>query len=543
MHGFTTLSLKRLTAGLALGTCIGIATTAPAQAASSGQISLSSLAFAQSSVDASAGGSSITLNWSITDTDTAATFISGDVYVSRVAADGSPVGPTYDIGYALNGGRAVNGVAATADSGSTAQSSTYSYAFPIAQYAASTSATWAVLKVTATDDQAATTKLGGNALAKFGAMFTATESLDAVGMSYDQLGLNGDEPGYYDDANGSVTVSYGLEVMDQDSGFWRGTMVLEGPGGQTISSRFANTNANNGWSGCGTDPEFWGWDPADELCTVQVTFPQGTAAGTWVVSKLKLTDAAGGETTYSKIDAAPVQLTQDAVLSADGFSLSPDTFNNWAGTAYIGVNFTPHGAVGGIASVAVTTGNGCSGSTTNSPGVAADGSITVQASVPPIYTTTCTITGISITDGAGDLAVYGTIFSGPSLNLTATQVPDTTSPTATAATLGQTTVSSSNPPNGVALTVQVSSFAAVDEISAGIYNSNGAPVGGGYGGVTWTTDGSVEFTIPYPYNSNLPPGTYTVGFTLTDTAGHSTAYGYPGGTPAPSGPLNITVTS
>jgi len=543
MHTFTMLSLRRVTTGLALLTCIGIATTAPVHAASTGQISLASLAFAQSSVDAAAGGSSVTLNWSITDSNTAATFISGDVYITRVGADGSPVGPKYDIGYALNGGRAVNGVAATADSGSTAQSSTYSYAFQVPQYEASTSATWAVLKVTAADDQAATTTLGAKALAKFGAQFSATESLDTVGMSYDQLGLNWDEPGSYDDATGPVTVSYGLEVMDQDSGFWKGTMVLAGPGGQTVSARFANTNANYGWSGCGTDPEFWGWDPTDELCTVQVTFPQGTAAGTWTVSKLKLTDAAGGETTYSKIDAAPVQLTQDAVLSADGFSLSSDTFNNWAGSASIGVNFTPHGAVGGIASVTVTTGDGCSGSTTNSPAVAADGSVTVQASVGSFYTQTCTITGISITDGAGDLAVYGTDFDGPPLSLTATQVPATTPPTATAASLGQTVVSSSNPPNGLALTVQVSSFAAVDEISADIYNSAGVPVGGGYGGVTWTTDGSVEFTIPYPYNSNLPAGTYTVGFTLTDTAGHSTAYGYPGGTPAPSGPLTVTVTS
>lgn len=40
----------------------------------------------------------------------------------------------------------------------------------------------------------------------------------------------------------------------------------------------------------------------------------------------------------------------------------------------------------------------------------------------------------------------------------------------------------------------------------------------------------------------LQPGTYTIGFRLTDAGSLSTAYG-PGATTVPGGPLTITVTS
>lgn len=77
----------------------------PAQAATaSGRLTLTGLSFAQSSVDASGGSATVDLNWTVKDSDQAATSITGDVQIRLAGTQpGSYVGQVYDVPFALSG--------------------------------------------------------------------------------------------------------------------------------------------------------------------------------------------------------------------------------------------------------------------------------------------------------------------------------------------------------------------------------------------------------------------------------------------------------
>lgn len=125
------------------------ASVGPARAAENeGGVELGALSFGPSTVDATAGDATATLDRTVTDGDASAAAVSGDVYVRQVSADGSAVGPAFDISYALK----PDGSATTDSESGNAQSSTYRYDFTVPQYAARTSATWKVVRVTASDD-------------------------------------------------------------------------------------------------------------------------------------------------------------------------------------------------------------------------------------------------------------------------------------------------------------------------------------------------------------------------------------------------------
>jgi hypothetical protein len=119
-------------------------------------------------------------------------------------------------------------------------------------------------------------------------------------------------------------------------------------------------------------------------------------------------------------------------------------------------------------------------------------------------------------------------------------VPDTARPVAIAAALSRTEAASGDVFNGISIDVTIDdvTLAPVSGFSTTIYNSLGHSVGGGSGGIQVGPDGHVSLPV---YFSSLPPGTYTVGFTLSTSAGNRAGWGYPnGGTPAPSGPLVFT---
>ncbi|KUO08029.1 hypothetical protein [Streptomyces sp. DSM 15324] len=108
-------------------------------------------------------------------------------------------------------------------------SADYSYAFPVPQYAAGSTARWAVVGATARDDRGGTFTAGRDALAPYDAAFTATHLVDSTGPAYDSLGTVLDQPEYLYNADASVTAKYRLNITDAESGFFRGELVLGGP--------------------------------------------------------------------------------------------------------------------------------------------------------------------------------------------------------------------------------------------------------------------------------------------------------------------------
>lgn len=83
------------------------------------------------------------------------------------------------------------------------------------------------------------------------------------------------------------------------------------------------------------------------------------------------------------------------------------------------------------------------------------------------------------------------------------------------------------------------SHVGVTGYSVTVFDSSGASVGGGGGGVRPDASGNVS--LLFRAYRTMAPGTYTVAFTLTDAGGLYTHYGYPNTDPPPDGPLTFVV--
>ena len=517
-----------------------VATASPASGQAGGKLAYTRISFAQKHVDASRGVVPVALSWRLTDSNPNAGFVGGEIDI-RLAGDspGTYIGRTYQVQYDISG--SVDGsVTATG----TAQDSSYTYTFPVPQYAGATQAQWVVTKATAQDDLGEKLSLSGAALGAFGATLKAKELVDTTPATYDNTLMleptnSGSHPYVYDNGVDGA-MGYSLDAQDQQSGFWKGTIRLTGPGGQNLHAAFAFTASQNQGESCGSVS---GGDDFDAACQVTVTIPAGTTAGTWVVSAITLVNNAGVSKTYGNLNADPIVVTADTGLSATGFTASPNPVNDWVNffnTVQITMSVT--GAQQGVSAIYVdrASADPCEPSSTT-PTVNPDGTL----SVPFIVfqgTPRCPIGGIAIVDGAGNVALYGPGYNAPDPGLTITQVPDTTAPTATSASLTPASVPSSQTfENPFTLTLQiVAPVAPVDQMSVFAYDSSGNEVFQQFGGVSDTLTGQLqEF---FRLSEFLSPGTYTVGFTLTDRGGLSTSYGTPGGQPVPGGPLQFTVT-
>lgn len=519
--------------GLLIGTLAAGPARAEGQAGQAGP-ELTALAVEQSTVDATSGDATVTVDWHVTDGNPAATEMFGDIAFQQVDTDGRLIGAPQTLTFSFEPqwpyqASAVAGTMASAD---------YSHAFPVPRYAAQPTARWAVVKVTARDDRGGTFTVGRQGLGRFHAEFTATHVVDSTGPTYDGLGAVRDQPEYLYNADTSVTARYRLNIADAESGFFRGQLVLSGPRGATASGSIRLTQETDGTLRCG---DYNSYDSHDVFCTVEVTIPAGAPAGTWSVSRVVLTDASGNVSVVKGLSQDPVHVTQNSSVQASDFAITPAEYNNWNGTAPLTITMKPSGFRNGIASATVLL-DGCNGSVTENPVIAPDGSISLRATVPPIYTKRCTVTGIGITDGAGESAAYGTAFHGPVLDLVATQIPDTAAPVVNSASLDVTSVPASTLPRNAVLTLDVTSFVGVNRFSLTVYDASGASVNGLSGGIPSVTNGPLKLTVPL--QQGLTKGEYTVGFTLTDAGDLRAQYGYPGGhsLPVPGGPLLITVT-
>ncbi|HTZ26832.1 MAG TPA: hypothetical protein VMC83_22760 [Streptosporangiaceae bacterium] len=477
----------------------------------------------------------MTLNWTVTDSDASAADVAGLVDIRMAGSKpGTFIGMAAEGAYDLTG--ALTGDVQGNGSG-TAQDASFSYTFTVPQYANATTARWEVSEVTAQDDQNHTLTLTGARLTGFHAVLTATELADSTAPTYDSLmfASPGQRPYVYDKGvNGSVT--YYLEVLDAQSGFWTGSITLQGPRGQTATGTFSMAySVADDVDLCNGELSP---DDNDALCTVTVPIPAGAAAGTWTVSMIRLTDNAGNAAVYRNVDALPITVTANAVVTASGFSASPDQVNDWQNSTTSTVSFTVSGAAGGVSAAYVDASGACvqAGDAT----VAGD-----VVSVPMtviVGTPVCTITGIAVLDGAGDLALYGSEYGAPSVNVTITQEPDTP-PVIASSSLSPSSVTQSTSAQTVILNVTTGdTLAPVTDIIASLYDSSGNQVAGagaffsGYlsSGETWP----LQFTVP----ANLAPGVYTVGMAVIDSANLSTSYG-PSGQTIPGGPVQLTVTS
>jgi hypothetical protein len=235
-------------------------------------------------------------------------------------------------------------------------------------------------------------------------------------------------------------------------------------------------------------------------------------------------------------------VTSNSVVQASGFAANPAQVDNWVNTATSRLSMNVTGAVGGVNTIYVdfTAGSPCSEPSTT-PTQNASGSYSVDISMFSIASS-CTVAGIAVVDGGGDVSVYGTEYVLPDLGIQLTRVPDTTPPVATGAQVFP--ASQPTNPNSTGfegLTVDVNdAIAPVTQIDTTVFNSSGQIVGGSSGGVLATLTGPVSTDVSLPVG--LPPGTYTVGFQLTDAGGLTSSYGYPNSPPVPGGPLAFTIT-
>lgn len=508
----------------------------PAQAATAtGRLTLTGLSFAQSSVDASGGSATVDLNWTVKDSNQAATSVTGDVQIRLAGAQpGSYVGQVYDIAFGQIGYTGLS-------SSGTAQDSSYSYAFAVPQYSFAATAHWDVVQVTAQDDQGNSLSVQGSHLNRYSGVLTATELVDSTPPGYDSLQfpivLGPSRPYVYNGGSGGSS-SYSFNADDAQSGFWKGVLTLLGPGGATLSARFSYTySLAEGAGACGSGTVF---DDTSAWCQPTVTIPASAPSGTWTVTRLDLWDNAGNHAAYRNLNVLPITVTSNSAVQASGFTASPNPVNNWTQTQTVQIGMNVSGAQDGVATIYVdfAAGGPCEQQSTT-PTANADGTYSVPVSMFSIASS-CTVAGVAVLDGAGNLAVYGPEYGGPGVGIQLSRVPDTTPPVATGASLSATSLPQTA--GSIGLTVDVDdAIAPVTGFSATVFNSSGFPVGGADGGLPATLNGPVSTSVYF--STGLPPGTYTVAFQLTDEGGLESSYGYPNSQPVPGGPLQFTITS
>jgi hypothetical protein len=532
-------------AGLMLAPA-GASAATTASTAAGPRLAVTSLGFADSTVDASSGTADVTLNWTITDADAKATDVAGTVGIRMAGSTpGSYTGLTHEVTYDLTNSLTEENIASASG---TAQDASFSYQFAVPQYAGTSTAQWVVTRVTAEDDQGHKIAPSGAQLSSFHPVLTATEAVDSTAPDYGSLMFgNLDQRPYLYDHGVSASISYYFEVTDAQSGLWRGTIRLSGPDGQTVATPFSLTYSPQEESYyCGTNSGIFF---TDELCDIAVTIPAGAAPGTWKVSSLTLTDNAGNVTTYRGLNALPVTVTANQAITASDFSISPNPVNDWSGLVTAKLSMQVSGVSGGVTAVYVDetagAGAGACDQPSTVPTVNADGTISVPLNVFD-KAARCTITGIAVVDGAGDVSIYGSEYGAPDPGLVITQAPDTTPPVVTSASLSSTSIPSSPDVQYLNLTVNVDDpVAPVTDCLIPVYDSSGDQVDLGYDGScnNGSLSGPIDLKVALP--ASLAPGTYTVAATLVDAGGLVASYGEPNdphATPMPGGPLQFTLT-
>ncbi|GAA3945538.1 hypothetical protein [Actinoplanes auranticolor] len=489
-------------------------------------LDISSISFDRTTVDVTQQPESVYLSWTVIDRDARARRINGVVELRQFTGD-TPIGQPRTVSYDFEPGRAQVGGSGTP------QESSYVYEFVVPRYAPAAATEWRVTKVTIADDtaHARTVRDPGPAT------MAVTQLVDSEAPAVQRVAFDDGQPrGFYDDGSG-VTLRYRVQITDETA-LKNGKLTIAGPGGRRASATFKLTQTAPYWYCNGAQT----YTPALADCPVGVTVPSGSPSGSWRVTRVELTDSWG----HTRVDtapegAAPVHVSRNDVVSATSFALTEPQVNNWRRPTTTALTFTPHGLVDGLASVDVDV-SSCSPQT-RTPEVRADGTVAIELLVPTGSADTCTIDGVKLTDGAGNVAFYGTAYGNANLSLTVTPLPDEKAPVVLGASLPKATWTSQETEDAWGVnfdvTVEVDDFAPVAQYDATLYDSTGASRGSMYGGVQ-EDNGTLHLAVS---TDRLEPGQYTIGITLIDLARNTSRWGYPGNssTPLPDGPLTLTV--
>jgi hypothetical protein len=534
--------LRRLVAALAVtisAAALTVAVAAPASA-DTGSISVTSLGFAKRHVDTTSDVAVVALDFTIKDTNAAAANVVGEVSVRLAGtAPGTYVGQTHEI--LFSHGETGYGYADWISG--TPQESSYRYSFVVPQYANARHATWVVTAVTAQDNVGGSLSVDRAGLRRFTRSVLATTALvdtTPPTLSWvERETVFGTQRPYVYVGGGDAEVRYGVDFSDSQTGFWRGTLTLTGPDGATIATDFAS-QVDNLQRRCGYSSPY---DAFSGPCGVLVTPLAGTSAGTWRVTSLLLVDNAGNAVTITDPGGAPLVLTSNEVISASAFTVTPNPVDTWTQTANTNVGMAVHGAQQGVSEIIVdfeTIGGRCD-QTSTTPTPNPDGTYSVPVRVYQ-GARQCVAKGIAVIDGAGNVAAYGYQYFGPNPGVKIVQLPNTTPPVVTSASLSPTTVPQSRATQtSILLTVQVTApIAPVNGYDLYVYDTAGNEVAQ-QGGGTSAYNGVMQ--VYFGFYDPVLPGEYTVGFRISDASRLSSSYGMPGSPPVPGGPLTITVTA
>jgi hypothetical protein len=228
------------------------------------------------------------------------------------------------------------------------------------------------------------------------------------------------------------------------------------------------------------------------------------------------------------------------VVSASEFAADPALVDNWRSDQQPAVKMKISGAQNGVANVYVDTDELCVQRTTT-PSADADGVVAVPLNMSK-WTDRCTVNGIAIVDGKGNVALYGSRYHAPDPHVVFNRMPDTTPPAVASAVLNRTTVPADEA-NSASLSATVTlspSLAPVDGYDSWVFDASGNVVGYSSGRAQEDPAGTVQ--VPFTFRYGIQPGTYSVGFRISDSAGLQSTFGTPWGQPMPGGPLQITVT-
>ncbi|QUQ62641.1 hypothetical protein JJ691_03530 [Kutzneria sp. CA-103260] len=500
-------------------------------------LGVESLAFAQSTVDAT-NGASVELDWTVTDTNPKSTYLGGTVVLRRAGSQpgtylGQPVVETFSP-YSSS-------VSGQADHGSVdGHRGAFKYNLSVPAVSDSATTHWVVALLRLFDDQGNQLLANGSDLAGYpGSVLTATTKAGGTAPTYQNITFRGSgiqqRPYLYDGITNSATFEF--TVQDAAEDFWQGSITVAGPNGQTLTSTFAEATVDGQRL---TSPCQGGG--GGYHCSVLVQFPKGMAVGKWAVSKLVVTSNAGTTADYDNLNAAPITVGDDNAFSVNGFAITPTTVDNWRAGVSLAVSMRVTGARQGIRQISVDTdlGNSSCRVQTDFPTANPDGSYTI-----PVLMDTgsreCGVSAIAVVDGAGDVALYGRDYTAPDPGLVAQRVADTTPPSVSSVDWTPASVPQSKL---ISTFLSLKAHAAIGVAPINLYatvifDSAGKQVGIVDGGVTQAADGTVDLLV---HPEVVPPGVYTVGFSLSDAGNLSTGYGMPGGNAMPGGPLTLTVT-
>jgi hypothetical protein len=520
---------------LTMAAAIAMAGT-PASGAPASALSLTSISFGSDQVDASTGDAVVPLTWTIGNSDADADDLWGVITLrQRAAAPGEFIGQTYRLPFRLGEswyyrGKFVSG---------TAQASTYEYQFPVPRYATGTSAEWVVTEVSASADDAALTVTDD--LPTLRATTLADTTPPQLGYATLEGSWN-NEPVYAYVKDDAYLLLYTASPSDYESGFSHGAVTVTGPGGQTATGTVRAQWFEEESGSCGNR---YGGDIHQPACGIIVLLPAHAATGEWNMSGFTLTDNAGNTTTVTGLVTSPINVTANDVVSVRSITATPNPVNNWHGSARTTLTLAVDGALDGIATVRGGFEWSRCQQFTATPTAAPDGTV----SVPILMyrqSSECVLTSLIVTDGAGNVAVYGTDHHAPATGLTIARLPNTTPPTAAGFTLSRQTFTQAEVSSwsaAFALTATVTApVAPVDGYDLYVILADGSayPLSGG-GTSAW--NGQLQLNASLP--SHLTPGTYRLGLRIGDAGGLSSAYNLPwyqNNTSVMDGSLSITVT-